>query len=424
MSSFLRRKPMSSTVAVRTALAAALAMAVAAFAAPSALAGPGNGDQQWVATWATAQVSQAPSDANRIDNQTLRQIVHVSAGGVRVRVKLSNEFGTGPLVVGAAAIALRDAGEAILPETEHALTFSGNTSFTLPPGAPVLSDPVDLEVPELSDLAIDLYLPGDTSATTSPITTHTAAYQTNYVSTPGDFTGVTALPVSSTRTSWLFLTGVEVMTSKQTGAVVTFGDSITDGTASTPDTNHRWPDDLARRIMAQHGNQDLGVLDVGIAGNRILHDIVGPNALARFDRDVLARTGVTHVTVLEGINDIGFSGFFPSEAVTADQIIEGHRQLIRRAHARGLKIYGCTLTPFEGAFPGYYTPEGEVKRETVNTWIRTSGEYDAVIDFDAVVRDPAHPTQMLPAYDSGDHLHPNDTGYAAMANSIDLKLFK
>jgi lysophospholipase L1-like esterase len=420
---FITQKPVPRRAAMT--LIAAATFAVATLAAHSrALAGPGNGDQQWVATWATAQVSQAPSDANRINDQTLRQIVHVSAGGDQVRVKLSNEFGTGPLAVGAAAIALRDAGEAILPESMHVLTFSGNTSFTLPPGAPVLSDPVDLHVPELSDVAIDIYLPDDTSATTSPLTTHTAAFQTNYLSPPGDFTGVTVLPVSSTRTSWLFLTGVEVMTSRQTGAVVTFGDSITDGTASTPNSNHRWPDDLARRIMAQNGNHDLGVLDVGIAGNRVLHDLVGPNALARFDRDVLARTGVTHVTVLEGINDIGFSGFFPSEAVTADQIIEGHRQLIRRAHARGLRIYGCTLTPFEGAFPGYYTPEGEVKRETVNAWIRTSGEYDAVIDFDAAIRDPAHPTRMLPAYDSGDHLHPNDAGYAAMANSIDLKLFK
>ena len=339
-------------------------------------------------------------------------------------MKLSNVFGTGPLVVAAAAIALRDAGEAIVPGSAHALTFSGNPSFTLPPGAPVLSDPVDLHLPELSDLAIDLYLPGDTSATTSPLTTHTGALQTNYLSAPGDFTGVTAFPVAATRTSWLFLAGVEVVSSKQTGAIVTFGDSITDGTASTPNTNRRWPDDLARRIMAQQGNHDLGVLNVGIAGNRILHDFVGPNALARFDRDVLAQTGVTHVTVLEGINDIGFSGFFPADAVTADQIIEGHKQLIQRAHARGLKIYGCTLTPFEGSFPGYFTPAGEVKRQTVNAWIRTSGEYDAVIDFDAAVRDPASPTRILPLYDSGDHLHPNDTGYEAMANAIDLKLFK
>ncbi len=421
-------RTLKQTPAVRrvsSALFAAAAFAVATFAAnPAALAGPGNGDQQWVGTWTTAPVSAAPSAANEINNQTLRQIVHVSVGGDQVRVRLSNAFGTSPLAVGAAAVALRDSGEAIVPGSSHVLTFSGNASFTLPPGAPVLSDPVDLQVPELSDLAIDLYLPGDTSATTSPLTTHTGALQTNYLSPPGDFTGVTVLPVAATRASWLFLTGVEVVASKQTGAVVTFGDSITDGTNSTPNTNRRWPDDLARRIMAQHGNQDLGVLNVGIAGNRILHEIVGPNALARFDRDVLAQTGVTHVTVLEGINDIGFSGFFPAEAVTADQIIEGHKQLIRRAHAKGLKIFGCTLTPFEGSFPGYFTPAGEVKRQTVNAWIRTSGDYDAVIDFDLAVRDPANPTRILPAYDSGDHLHPNDAGYAAMANAVDLKLFK
>lgn len=410
---------------VSSTLIAAVAFGVAILAAhPAALAGPGNGNEQWVGTWATAPVSEAPSATNQVNNQTLRQIVHVSAGGDQVRVKVSNAFGTGPLVVGAAAIALRDAGKAIVPGSVHVLTFSGNPSFTLPPGAPALSDPVNLHLPELSDLAIDLYLPGDTSATTSPLTTHTGALQTNYLSPPGDFTGVTVLPGAATRTTWLFLTGVEVVASKQTGAIVTFGDSITDGTNSTPNTNSRWPDDLARRIMAQQGNHDLGVLNLGIAGNRILHDLVGPNALARFDRDVLAQTGVTHVTVLEGINDIGFSGFFPAEAVTADQIIEGHKQLIRRAHARGLKIYGCTLTPFEGSFPGYFTPAGEVKRQTVNAWIRTSGEYDAVIDFDAAVRDPANPTRILPLYDSGDHLHPNDTGYAAMANAIDLKLFK
>jgi lysophospholipase L1-like esterase len=422
MTSFIRRMRARLSFS-----AAGVAFAVTTLATPaSALAGPGNGDQQWVGTWTTAPVSEAPTDTNEISNQTLRQIVHVSVGGEQVRVRFSNAFGTGPLVIGAAAIALRDTGESIVPGSSHVLSFSGNTTFTVPPGAPVVSDPVDLDVSELSDLAIDLYLPGDTSATTSPLTTHSGALQTNYLSTPGDFTGITTLPVASTRTSWFFLTGVEVVASKQTGAVVTFGDSTTDGTNSTPNTNRRWPDDLARRIMAQHGNQGLGVLNVGIAGNRILHDFVGPNALARFDRDVLAQTGVTHVTVLEGINDIGFS-VFPADAVTADQIIEGHRQLIRRAHAKGLKIFGCTLTPFEGIifpfFPGFFTPEGEVKRQTVNAWIRTGGEYDAVIDFDAVVRDPAHPTRILPAYDSGDHAHPNDAGYAAMA-AADLELFK
>jgi lysophospholipase L1-like esterase len=179
-------------------------------------------------------------------------------------------------------------------------------------------------------------------------------------------------------------------------------------------------------LLAEPGKHKMGVLDVGIAGNRVLHDIIGPNALARFDRDVLVQTGVTHVIVLEGINDIGFSGIgFPDQAVSADEIIAGHKQLIERAHARGLKIFGGTLTPFEGTiFPGYFTPEGEAKRQAVNAWIRTSGEYDAVIDFDAAIRDPMHPSRMLPLYDSGDHLHPGDAGYEAMADAIDLKLFK
>jgi lysophospholipase L1-like esterase len=213
--------------------------------------------------------------------------------------------------------------------------------------------------------------------------------------------------------------------STQTGAIVAFGDSITDGVGSTLDTNNRWPNHLANRLMAQPGNRKMGVLDLGISGNRILHDIAGPNAQARFDRDALTQTGVTHVIVLEGINDIGFSAFFPAEAVTAAEIIAGHQQLIERAHARGLKIYGATLTPFAGTiFPGYFTPEGEAKRQAVNAWIRTSGEYDAVIDFDLVTRDPNNPTFLLPAYDSGDGLHPSNAGYQAMANAIDLKLFK
>jgi len=403
---------------------AAMALAFAGLAAdPTALAGQGN--EHWVGTWATAPVSQAPSAANQINNQTLRQIVHTSVGGEQVRVKVSNAFGTGPLVIGAANVALRDAGEAIVPGSGGPLTFSGLSSFTIPPGAHALSDPVNLDVPALGDLAIDLYLPGDTSATTSPLTTHSVGLQTNYLSPAGNFAGVTVLPVAATRMSWFFLTGVEVTASKQTGAIAAFGDSITDGVASTPDTNNRWPNQLASRLMAQHGNHKMGVLDLGISGNRVLHDFVGPNAQARFDRDVLTQTGVTHVIVLEGINDIGFSGFLPAEAVTADEIIAGHQQLIERAHARGLKIYGATLTPFAGTiFPGYFTPAGEVKRQAVNAWIRTSGEYDAVIDFDLITRDPNNPTFLLPAYDSGDGLHPSDAGYVAMGNAIDLKLFK
>ncbi len=400
---------------------AAVAFAVAGLAPPAALAG--NGNEIWVGTWSTAL--HGPDAGVGITNpgfgnQTLRQIVHTSVGGDRVRVRLST-FGAEALVVGAARIALRDSGAAIVPGSDRVLTFSGNPSITIPPSGVVLSDPVDLDVPALGDLAISLFVP---AAATGPATWHFEGLQTNYVSPPGDFTASTDMPFATTTQAWFWLAGVEVTTSKQTGVIVALGDSITDGTASTPDTNNRWPNHLAERLMAQPGNHKMGVLDEGIAGNRVLQDVIGPNALSRLDRDVLVQTGVTHVVVLEGINDIGFGAFgFP--VPTADEIIAGHRQLIARAHARGLTIYGATLTPFEGTtFPGYFTPAGEVKRQAVNAWIRTGGEYDGVIDFDKATRDPSHPTQLLPAYDSGDHLHPNDAGYQAMANAIDLKLFK
>jgi lysophospholipase L1-like esterase len=367
-------------------------------------------------------VAQAPNANVNINNQTLRQIVHVSIGGDRVRVKLSNALGTAPLVVGAAHVARRDTGELIASGSGAPLTFSGNSSITIPPGAAVLSDPADVRVPALSDLAIDIYLPGDTGAGTSPLTRHSGALQTNYISPAGNFVGAIAFPVAATRTSWYFLTGVDVRAGKQTQAIAALGDSITDGTASTPNTNNRWPDHLARRLLDGPGNNKLGVLNLGIAGNRVLNDGAGPNAQARLERDVLTQTGAKWVVVLEGINDIGFQNFFPDQAVTAAQIIAGHRQLIARAHALGLKIYGATLTPVEGS--GYFGTETEAKRQAVNEWIRTSGEYDAVIDFDLVTRDPERPTRFLPIYDSGDHLHPSDAGYAAMAEAVNLKLFK
>jgi lysophospholipase L1-like esterase len=396
---------------------------VALLAAPVAIADDGNRDrdQHWVGTWATAPVSQAPSAAVNISNQTLRQIVHISVGGNRARIKVSNAFGTAPLIVGAAHIARRDSNELIMPGSGGPLTFGGDPDITIPAGATVLSDPIALDARALGDLAIDLYLPGDTGASTSPLTRHTGALQTNYVSPPGDFTGVTAFPVASTRASWFFLTGVEVTARDDVGAIVTLGDSITDGTRSTPDTNRRWPDDLARRIMAQPGHREMGVLNVGIAGNRVLNDGAGPNAESRLERDVLTQTSATHVIVLEAINDIGFENFNPAFAVSADDIIAGQRQLIARAHARGLKIVGATLTPVEGS--AYFAPATEAKRQAVNAFIR-SGAYDAVIDFDVVTRDPAQPTRFLPAFDSGDHLHPSDAGYQAMADAIDLRLFR
>jgi lysophospholipase L1-like esterase len=390
---------------------------------PAAFAG--NGNEHWVGTWSTALHEPdlgVPGLANTgFNNQTLRQIVHTSVGGDRVRVRLST-LGASALVIGAAHIALRAADAAIVPGSDRTLTFGGQPSITIPPGALVLSDPVDLDVPALGDLAVSILVPG----ITGPATWHFQALQTSYISPLGDFTASAVMPVDSTRQAWFWLAGVEVMASKQTGAIVTFGDSVTDGTRSTPDTNNRWPDQLARRLMAQPGNHKMGVLNGGIAGNRVLHDSLGPNALARFDRDVLSQTGVTHVIVLEGNNDILIGEILPDDFVTADQIIEGHKQLIQRAHARGLKIYGGTLTPFAGfTFFGFtFSPATETMRQAVNAWIRTSGEYDAVIDFDAVTRDPSFPTRLNPDYDSGDHLHPNDLGYKVMGDAIDLKLFK
>ena len=379
-----------------------------------------NGNEQWVATWSAALHAPNPGPPGLtnagFENQTLRQIVHTSIGGERVRVRLST-FGASRLVIGAAHIALRDRDAAIVPGSDRTLTFGGQPSIVVPSGAVVLSDPVELDVPALSDLAVSVFVPEKTG----PATWHFVALQTSYISPPGDFTASADMSVAATTQAWFWLAGVDVTASKQTGAVVTFGDSVTDGTRSTPDTNNRWPDHLARRLVAQPGNHNMGVLNEAISGNRLLNDGIGPNGLARFDRDVLTQTGVTHVIVLLGNNDILFV-FSPAEFVTVDQIIQGHRQLIARAHARGLKIYGGTLTPFGGF--ALSSSLKEEMRQKVNDWIRASGEYDDVIDFDELLRDPSDPTRLLPLYDSGDHLHPNDIGYEAMGNAIDLRLFK
>jgi lysophospholipase L1-like esterase len=325
-------------------------------------------------------------------------------------------------------VALRDKEASIIANSSRPLMFNGNTAVTIPPGVEMVSDPVALTVPPFADLAIDVYLPDDTAAMKSPITTHAASWQTNFVSKPGNHVGTPNLPVATTTqyrradgvptSSWFFLSRVEVVAPAQTRAVVTIGDSITDGTHSGIDTNNRWPDHLAKRLAQQ--NIKMSVLNIGIGGNRLLGDGNGLNALARFDRDVLGQPGVTHLIVLEGINDIGFVGDKPNPS--AADLIAAHQQIIERARAHGIKVIGATLTPFEGAF--YYTLQGEAKRKALNDWIRTGKMYDAVVDFDAVIRDPSHPTKALAKYDSGDHLHPNPAGYAAMANAIDLALLK
>ncbi len=376
-------------------------------------------DQVWVATWGASPVAPLPANTTNpgFTNQTVRLIVHTSVGGSEVRVRLSNAFGNDSLVVGAAHIALRsrDAGNG-----------AGHR-----PGAHVQRLRVDHHSPgrarrqrQRQAERAGAIRPGGEPLPARP---HRASHMAPR--RPRDELRLTArrlhadaqMPVDHTVASWFYLTDVEVKATRDTLAIVTLGDSITDGTASTTDANHRWPNLLAERLAARH--LKLTVVDQGIGGNRILHDLAGPNALARFDRDVLAQSGVGYVTVLLGINDIGRSGTGqPPQPVSADEIIAGHRQMVMRAHQLGLKIFGCTLTPYEGA--AYFSAEGEAKREAVNKFIRTSGAYDGVIDFDAAVHDPSHPTRFLGTYDSGDHLHPNDAGYQAMANAIDLSLFR
>jgi lysophospholipase L1-like esterase len=412
----------------RTTFKAVASLLFAAWlAVPAVAGGRDRDDDRWVGTWTASpqnpEVPFAVPTPAQFDNQTIRQVVHTSIAGHKVRVRLSNELGTSPLVIGAVTIARHRAGAEIVAGSDRALSFAGRRAFSIPAGAPALSDPIEFDVPALGDVVVSVYLPKPTV----PTTFHSLGVATTYVSTAGDYSGAVVMPTASTTLSWFFLTGVSVEASERSAAIVALGDSITDGFASTPDANRRWPNLLAQRLQAHHSTAHLAVLNHGISGNRTLFDLIGPNAQARLDRDVLNAPGARFVIFLEGINNIGFSGLpgLTDQAVSADDIIAGHKQIIARVHERGLKIYGCTLTPFENtAFPGYFTPEGEAKRQAVNHWIRTSRAFDAVIDFDRAVRDPAHPTRILPAYDSGDHLHPNDTGYQAMANAIDLRLFR
>ena len=382
----------------------------------------GSAADHWVGTWGTAVVQRPHQGPLNLNNETLRQIVHTSIGGSRVRVVFTNQFGTAPLTIGAASLALRDKESALVPNSTRPLMFGGQASVTIPAGAIMLSDPVTQTVAPMTDLAIDVYLPAEMLAPASPMSVHPGAFQTTYVSQAGNFAGSADFTAASTATSWYFLSRVEVQAPERVGALVFFGDSITDGTRSTPNTNSRWPDQLARRLLAKPGSAAFGIINAAIAGNRLMSEGAlnsGINALARFDRDVLAQPGATEVIVMEGINDIGNARQNPIPGAT--DLIAAQEQMIERAHARGFKIIGVTLTPFEGA--AYFTPEGEAKRQAVNEWIRGGKAFDAVIDFDEATRDPEHPARFLPLYDSGDHLHPNDAGYERMGKFVDLKVF-
>jgi lysophospholipase L1-like esterase len=398
----------------------ALVLVAALALVPSGARGAApNSGEHWVATWMAAPVAGGPTEVFR--NQTVRMVVHTSIGGKRLRVEISNALGKRALTIGAAHVAIQSKDASIVPGSDRALTFDGSASVKIPPGALFVSDPVDLDVEPLSALAISLYVPGPTG----PASGHPLANQATYISDRGNFTAAETMPYKWTTYSWYWLSGIDVEAGANTSVIVALGDSITDGANSTANANRSWPAQLAARLQANPATAHLAVANAGISGNRILHDQYGPSALARFDRDVLARAGVKYLIVLEGINDLGFPhlpGAYGQQEVTAEDLIAGLRQIIDRAHAHGIKVFACTLTPYEGAM--YYSKEGEAKREAINHWIRTSGASDGVIDFDAAVRDPQHPLRYLPANDSGDHLHPGDTGYKAMAAAVKLSFFQ
>ncbi len=394
--------------------------------------------EHWVATWAASPIATnipaapakpvaagapaaapakpGPAPLRSFNNQTIRMVVNTSIGGRSVRVELANTFGMDRLKIGSAHIALRDHDSAIVPASDRKLTFSGLASATIPPGASLISDPVDLAVPAVGDLVVSVYLPGDSG----PPTQHATGLHTTYISSEGDFTGVPDFAAARTTNSWYFLSGVQVLAPADTGLVVAFGDSITDGATSTNDADAAWPSVLARRLY-DAGVTNLAVVNEGISGNRVLADGAGVSVLARFERDVLAQPGIKYLVFMEAINDIGQASRAGATPVTTEEIIAIYKQMIARAHMRGIKVIGATLTPYEGA--GYYSEPGEGIRTAVNQWIRTTGMLDGVVDFDVVTRDPEHPGKFRPGFNIRDNLHPNDAGYKAMAESIDLSLF-
>ncbi len=376
----------------------------------------------WVTSWGASPQDPSPGTLGLkgFHDQTVRDIIVPSVGGNMIRLELTNAFGRSPLQVGRVTVAVADLGAGVVPGTIHPVSFGGSASVRIPAGEQVLSDPVGMQVSAMQELAVSIYLPGRTGVATR----HTDAQQVNWVSTAGDHAGEAGVGAFTIPTlSWYYLSGLDVRSSGAAGTVVAFGDSITDGVQSTVGGNDRWPNDLARRLDTVTG-PTLSVADAGIGGNRVLtaSRCCGASAEARFVRDALDQPGVRDVIVLEGINDIGFSvgPQHMDTGLTPARIIAGYRDLIAQAHARGMRIFGATLLPYQGA--GYYSPAGEAIREAVNAWIRTSGAFDGVVDFDAVMRDPANPLRLNPAYDSGDHLHPNDAGYQAMADAINLDM--
>jgi len=391
-----------------------------------------NGNH-WVSAWTTSLFLSTPlpgfAAESPITDKTVRVVARPTIGGKQLRVRLSNEFGTAPLTIGAARIALTDQNSRIQPATDRVLTFGGSPRITIPAGAPAFSDPVEIAVKPFAEVSISLYVPGTVAAVSS----HPQSLHDSYFAGPGDMTSMQDLPNPETRRPVYFVSGIDMWAPYSNCTTVAFGDSITEGAGLKSGQYIDYPDQLASRLAAQ-GETTIAVVNQGIGGNRILHDVTGPSALSRFDRDVLSLPGTTNLIVLLGINDIGFprvrmpgakgkdakEGPFASQAVSADEMIVGLQQIIDRARAHGIKVIGATLTPFEGT--NVYDESGEAIRQAVNKWIRSTNAFDAIIDFDKAIRDPEHPTKVRQEYDSGDHIHPSAAGYKAMADLIPLSL--
>ena len=432
------RTRLAALLAAGLVLGGAQAASSAPAPVPVAKHAPVTGGE-WIGTWASVPTAVPASAVSVLRDQTVRQVVHTSIGGDSLQVRFTNEFGQTPLLIGEAHVARREgsSGTEVEPGSDRRITFGGSTSTTVPAGAPLISDPVALHSPEGGDLVVSIHLPQATPVTT----VHAFPYQDNVVAA-GNVTGAPSVTPTATVGQWSFLSGISVLAPERehASAIVALGDSITDGAETTRGANRRWPDLLAQRLRAARGMPERGVLNEGVSGNRLLHDpnppagspaegyaaFFGESALRRFDRDVAAQPGVEHVVVLLGVNDLGHPGTSApeSEAVTAQQIVDAHRQLIARAHQQGIEAIGGTITPFAGDTFGFSSAGNEAARQQVNHWIRTSGEYDAVVDFDAALRDPQDHQRLHPRYDSGDHLHPNDAGMRAMAQAVPLRLFR
>ena len=384
--------------------------------------------QTWVATWGSSQQIPEPQNELPMDdlrNVTVRQIFHLSIGGAALRIHLSNAFGTEALHFTSVHIArpLSASSPAIDPSSDRQLTFADKTDVIVPPGAEFISDPVTLKVSPLSDLAVTFHLDIPPARETS----HPGSRATSYY-VHGDSAGAATLIEPKHVDHWFQISEIDVQAAPEAGVVVVLGDSITDGHGATTNGNDRWTDVLASRLQGLPQTQNVGVSNQGIGGNHLLSDGLGPNALSRFDRDVLAPAGVRWLIVFEGVNDLGGlarDGEVPAadHAALVEQVLSAYRQLIERAHAHGLRVFGATITPYVGSSYYHPGPLSEADRQAVNRWIRSAGHFDAILDFDAVVRDPNHPDQLLPIFDSGDHLHPSPAGYKAMGESIPLSAF-